>query len=128
MQGYMSCFISGMKDAIRSEVKMFCRNTMMEALGLDKLGEDKIKDQQCSKSTVVSFINMVPQRPQISPASRTTPVKHLFEAEMQERWEKGLCYNCDEKFTQGHRCVEQKLYLLDVDSHPHLKCFMMLRI
>ena len=31
---------------------------------------------------------------------------------------KGICYNCDEKFTQGHRCSEQKIYLLDVDSLP----------
>ena len=42
---------------------------------------------------------------------------------MWERREKGLCYNCDEKFTRGHRCVEQKLYLLDVDSPPALEIF-----
>ena len=39
---YLSCFISGMKDAIHSEVKMFPPRTMMEALGLAKLAEDKI--------------------------------------------------------------------------------------
>ena len=42
---YKSCFISGLKDAIRSEVKMFYPNTMMESLGLDKLVEDKIMAQ-----------------------------------------------------------------------------------
>ena len=40
-----SCFISGLKDAIRSEVKMFSPNTMMEALGLAKLVEDKMEAQ-----------------------------------------------------------------------------------
>ena len=61
---------------------------------------------------------MVPQRTQSLPALRTTPIKHLSEAEMRECREKGICYNCDKKFTRGHRCVEQKLYLLDVDSPP----------
>jgi len=57
-------------------------------------------------------------------APRTTPIKHLTEAEMRARREKGLCYNCDEKFTRGHRCIEQKLYLLDVDSLPETKVFV----
>ena len=120
---YLSYFISGLKDAIRSEVKMFCPRTMMEALGLAKLAEDKIRAQQRSKSTLVPFRPMVPQRTQNLPAPRTTPIKHLYEVEMQQCWEKGLCYICDEKFTRGHRCVEQKLYLLDVDSPPTPKFF-----
>ena len=33
------------------------------------------------------------------------------------------CYNCDDKFTRGHICVEQKLYLLDVDSPPAPEIF-----
>ena len=102
---------------------MFCPNTIMEALGLAKLAEDKIRAEQRSKSTLVPFRPMVPQRTQNPPAPRTTPIKHLSEAEMRERQEKGLCYNCDEKFTQGDRCVEQKLYLLDVDSPPAPKFF-----
>ena len=115
---YLSCFISGLKDAIRSKVKMFYPNTMMEALRLAKLAEDKIRAQQCSKSTLVPFRPMVSQRTQNSPTPRTIPIKHLSEAEMRECQEKGLCYNCDKKFTRRHRCVEQNLYLLDVDSLP----------
>ena len=37
---------------------------------------------------------------------------------MWERREKGICYNCDEKLTWGHRCAEKNLYILDVDSSP----------
>jgi hypothetical protein len=32
---------------------------------------------------------------------------------MQERREKGLCYFCDEKYHQGHKCSRPKLYLLE---------------
>ena len=65
---YLSCFISGLKDAICSEVKMFFPNTTMEALWLAKLAEDKIWAQQHSKSTLVPFRPMVPQRTQNPPA------------------------------------------------------------
>ena len=66
---------------------------------------------------------MVPQRPQILPALRTTNIKHFSAAKMLEHWEKGICYSCDDKFTRGHRCVEKNIYLLDVDSSPPPEIF-----
>ena len=99
---YMSCFISGMKDAIQSEVKMFFPNTMIESLVLDNFTEDRIMAPQRSKSTFVPLRNMVPQRPQIPPPPRNTPIKYFSEVEMQAHREKWICYNCDEKFTWGH--------------------------
>ena len=95
---YMICFISGMKDTIRSKVKMLYPITMMESLGLDNLAEDKIITQQHSKSTFVPFINMVSQRPPITPVPRTTLIKHFSEAKMRTHREKRICHNCDEKF------------------------------
>ena len=103
---YRSCFIIGLKDIIQFDVTMFCPNIMMEILGLPKLAKDKIRAQQRPKSTFVPFKNMVPQRHPIPLTPRTTPIKHLSEAEMREHREKGLWYNCDEKFTEGHRCAE----------------------
>ena len=55
--------------------------------------------QQKSKSNFVPFINLVPQRPPIMPTPRTTPIKHLSQAEMWAHREKGICYTCDDKFT-----------------------------
>ena len=95
---------------------MFYPSTMMEALGLAKLAEDKIIAQQRSQSTFVPFRNMVSQIPPIMLAPRIAPIKHLSEFKMQERREKGLCYNHDDKFTWGHRCAKQKLYLFNVAS------------
>ena len=97
---------------------MFYPNTMMESLGLDKLEKDGIITQQGSQSTFVPFKNMVSQIPPTTPTPKTTPIKHLSKAEMWERREKGLCYNFDEKFTQGHRFAKKNLYLLDADSLP----------
>ena len=90
----------------------------MESLRLDTLENYKIMAQERSKSIFVPFINMVPRIPPITPAPRTTPIKHLCESKMREHRKKWICYNCYEKFTQGHRCAKKNLYLLYVDYPP----------
>ena len=35
----------------------------------------------------------------------------MSPAELKERREKGLCYNCNEQFVPGHRC--KKLFLIE---------------
>ncbi|WVZ75167.1 LOW QUALITY PROTEIN: hypothetical protein U9M48_023250, partial [Paspalum notatum var. saurae] len=40
-------------------------------------------------------------------------IKRLTQAEQEERRRKGLCYNCDEKYTRGHNHVCQRLILLE---------------
>ena len=32
---------------------------------------------------------------------------------MQAQRDKGLCYNCDEKFELGHRCKTQQVFILE---------------
>lgn len=32
---------------------------------------------------------------------------------MQKRWEKGLCFKCDEKFIPGHRYKVKQAFLID---------------
>lgn len=39
-------------------------------------------------------------------------IKRLTPSEAQERMEKGLCYDCDERFT-CHRCKTQKLFWVE---------------
>jgi hypothetical protein len=52
-------------------------------------------------------------------SSRTTaasrsllPRRRLTPSEMSQRRAEGLCFNCDEKYVQGHRC--EKLFVLEV--------------
>ena len=46
------------------------------------------------------------------PVGEGRVLRRLTTVEMAERREKGLCFNCDEKFSRGHRC--QRLYYLEV--------------
>ena len=39
----------------------------------------------------------------IKPTS-SYPIKKLTSEEMQARRDKGLCYNCDEKYSRNHKC------------------------
>ena len=31
---------------------------------------------------------------------------------LEEKRAKGLCYNCDRKYTKGHKCAENKLFYI----------------
>ena len=58
-----------------------------------------------------------PQAPKpAAPATITVEgrqIKRLTQAEQEERRRKGLCYNCDEKYSRGHNRVCQRLFLLE---------------
>ena len=48
--------------------------------------------------------------------SVTTPrlpqPRRLTPQQLEEKIEKGLCYNCDRKYTKGHKCAEKKLFYI----------------
>ncbi|XP_050258944.1 uncharacterized protein LOC126703934 [Quercus robur] len=45
------------------------------------------------------------------PPLSTLAIQRLSPTEMKECQDKGLCFNCDKKFTPGHRC--KKLFLIE---------------
>ena len=40
----------------------------------------------------------------------------LTPQQLEEKREKGLCYNCDRKCTKGHRCAEKKLFYIEYEE------------
>lgn len=44
------------------------------------------------------------------------PIRKLTPTEMNTRREKGLCYSWNEKYTPGHKCKRQMLFLLDANT------------
>uniref|UniRef100_A0A6N2JVX6 Chromo domain-containing protein n=1 Tax=Salix viminalis TaxID=40686 RepID=A0A6N2JVX6_SALVM len=41
------------------------------------------------------------------------PVQRLSQVQMKERRERGLCYNCDEKWGPGHKCKYARLFIME---------------
>ncbi|KAJ4981967.1 hypothetical protein NE237_032804 [Protea cynaroides] len=104
---------------------------MAEAVGLARLHESKLTEakRSWSRSTGNRFSpssSTATQTLALLLAPSTTarlPIKRLTPAEMQSRWDKGLCYNCGERFSPGHRCKTCQLFLLlynddDVEGDP----------
>uniref|UniRef100_A0A6N2LI86 Alcohol dehydrogenase-like N-terminal domain-containing protein n=1 Tax=Salix viminalis TaxID=40686 RepID=A0A6N2LI86_SALVM len=46
-------------------------------------------------------------------------MKRLSWEEMQKKRAQGLCFNCEEKFTPGHRCKGPQLLLLEACGVCH---------
>ncbi|XP_026410318.1 uncharacterized protein LOC113305512 [Papaver somniferum] len=59
-----------------------------------------------------------------SPDNSLPPVKRLTHAQMQVRKDKGICYNCDEFYREGHICKTQQMFMFiadeDLEGHESL--------
>jgi hypothetical protein len=40
----------------------------------------------------------------------------LTPQQIDERRAKGLCFNCDNKYREGHKCGERKLFYIDCEE------------
>ena len=91
-------FMGGLKPKIADGIRMFKPKTLKEAISLAKMRDDQL--------------NRLGMRP--TPIFNVKPspsMKKLSWDEMQKRRIQGLCFNCDEKFTPGHRCKGPQLLL-----------------
>ena len=117
----IGCFIAGLRDDIRLDVKIKQPRTLTSAIGVSRLIEERNLLQK--KTTTPSRIPMTAtlqkgpnpfagilgpnptQRSNNSLNPFSLPVRRITNQEARERREKGLCYYCNEKYFQGHRCA-----------------------
>ncbi|KAH9646382.1 hypothetical protein KPL70_024860 [Citrus sinensis] len=141
----ISFFITGLRVDIRRELLLSRPSSLMEAFALARMfeargDESKVTSRPWSKwthkTTTPSFhptttnhspasapaINPPQPAPSTLPPLLPTPslpIKRLSPQELREKREKGLCYNCDQKWSNSHRCRSKFLLLLgteDVDE------------
>lgn len=114
----LNCFISSLRDDIQRELAVLKPLSLAEAIGLAKLLEDK---HSAARSSSFRPPRVTPPTSSAAAASSILgpappptrlPIRHLSPAEMQERHSKGLCFNCDDKWSQGHRCQKKQFLLL----------------
>ncbi|XP_014499673.1 uncharacterized protein LOC106760763 [Vigna radiata var. radiata] len=135
-EALLDCFISGLKPDIRREIIAQAPNTILKAISLARLFEEKYSFKprpyhpntsknttpNTSPTTTQSYTNPSQQPLLPTPNQRPFPqtfrpntIKRMSPAEMQSRGEKGLCYTCDEKFTANHKCPNRQYTFLQVE-------------
>lgn len=115
----LNCFISGLRDDIQRELYILRPQSLYNAIDMARLVEDKYN---VVKPPPHFFLPRPPllalPPPATSPPPRPTSlasplqIKRLTPAEMASRRERGLCYNCDAKYTKGHRCTSPQFLCL----------------
>ena len=90
------------------------RNTFFRATSQQLEEKDKKgfvtkwkKNMATRKSTPHNYKDGSVVSPSLPRPTRVTP------QQLEEKREKGLCYNCDKKYIKGHKCVQNKLFYID---------------
>ena len=52
----------------------------------------------------------------VSSPNKGGELRRLSDKELQEKRARGLCFKCDEKWSQGHRCKKKELSVLVIDD------------
>ncbi|KAJ0836439.1 putative nucleotidyltransferase, Ribonuclease H [Helianthus annuus] len=125
----VGCFVGGLKEEIRLEVKLKKPRNLLEAIGFARAVEEKINygrkfpHSQRTPSffstpkseTSPGILGPAPTQRLALPAPN--PIRRLSSAEARNRREKGLCYYCDERYAPGHKCSKPQLFMIgDVDE------------
>ena len=124
------CFIAGLREEIRLDVKIKKPRSLAEAIGVARLVEERNTLQRKGTSPYRSPINGAQprsvshnspgllgpppaQRNNSNTSGNGSPFKRITSNEARERREKGLCYYCDERFLPGHRCQRPQLFMIE---------------
>ncbi|KAJ0089299.1 hypothetical protein Patl1_32190 [Pistacia atlantica] len=104
----VGCFVSSLKDNIKIDIQASTPTSLSSAIGLARLYEARNKSSQWVTSSEVR--RTVPNHSMALTLSHM-PIKKLSLVELREIREKGLCFNCNEKFGPEHQC--KKLFLIE---------------
>ena len=103
---------------MRLPVIMLNPSTLIAAFGLAKIQEEYLLG--CKRSykgtqdqTRPSLLGVPRLAAPIENRTTKIPVKKITIAQMEERKNKGLCYNCDDKWEPGYKCKQTTLFLLE---------------
>ncbi|GJS21448.1 transposon ty3-G gag-pol polyprotein [Tanacetum coccineum] len=137
----ISFYISGLKPNLQRELLVAKPATLGEVFALARVTEARLMDQQSGTviTTTATSITSQPKpatprfsgpktdvgKPPLLPtptsvssniANKPLAIKWISPAERQERLNKGLCFNCDNKWARGHKCPGKFLLLMAEDG------------
>jgi hypothetical protein len=101
-------FMGGLKDHIQPEVGMFCPSSINDTFTLARRVEEKFLISRKQGANLAKEKGY--STPYLPQPTRLTP------QQIAEKREKGLCFNCDSKYSRGHKCNEKKLFYIEGPS------------
>nr|TKS00092.1 hypothetical protein D5086_0000187020 [Populus alba] len=105
-------FMGGLKPEIAEGIRMFKPQSLKEAISLARMKDKQMKrHRQFLRPTQVNRTPL--PLPTTTRAAPNAPFRRLPWEEMQKRRAQGLCFNCNERFTAGHKCQGMQLLLLE---------------
>ncbi|GKA73965.1 ty3-gypsy retrotransposon protein, partial [Tanacetum coccineum] len=132
----ISFYISGLKLSLQRELLVSKPTTLGDAFSLSRVTEARLDDQTSAaqvpkvnhgsgslyqrptaaivpKVTSVAKPTELPVAPKVAGNNgKPLAIKWISPAERQERLSKGLCFNCDNRWTRGHKCPGKFLLLM----------------
>nr|KYP59153.1 Retrovirus-related Pol polyprotein from transposon 17.6 [Cajanus cajan] len=137
-EALLKCFLSGLHAEIRRDVIVQTPTSLIRAVALAKLYEERYSptiksdstpvrryspvysasfntSQQQSKPVVKAYLPPLLPKPSIPPLANSQ-VKKISPAEMQLRREKGLFFFFDDKFTFNHKCPNRQYLFLNLEE------------
>ncbi|XP_034693910.1 uncharacterized protein LOC117920466 [Vitis riparia] len=131
----IGCFIAGLRDEIRIDVKIKQPRTLADTIGVARLIEERNQLQRkpnqqtrfqptsltpkASPNPTAGVLGPPPtQRMNQSSNAQPATFRRITNQEARERREKGLCYDCDKKFVAGHSCERPQLFM--IEDFPHM--------
>ncbi|KAK9068701.1 hypothetical protein SSX86_012816 [Deinandra increscens subsp. villosa] len=116
----LGVFLNGLKDDLKSDVRIHKPRTVYKAMSIALEFESKISHTKSGKiinvsSSVKTESTSAASNTIIPTAAASKPTEtRLSDAEKQGRYLRGECYRCGDKYSPGHRCKTGTFKLLEI--------------
>lgn len=119
----LGVFLNGLKEELKSDVRIHKPRTVYSAMSLAMEFEAKLTPHRSGKNatwTPNSKLSQADPKPtNFTPAQTSTQPKNISrisENEKQNRFLKGECFRCGDKYGPGHRCKTGTFKVLEADE------------
>lgn len=119
----LGVFLNGLKDELKSDVRIHKPRTVYGAMSLALEFESKLTLHRSGKNASWTpnskFSQSDPKPTTFIPAQTSTQSKNISrisETEKQNRFLKGECFKCGDKYGPGHRCKTGTFKVLEADE------------
>ncbi|XP_034707028.1 uncharacterized protein LOC117930485 [Vitis riparia] len=118
-------FMGGLRPDISDGIQMFKPQTLKEAISLARMKDDQLARQRrfgrLAPPTRAPLT--LPPTQLATPPAPAASVRRLSWEKMQRRRAQNLCFNCNDRFTTGHKCLGPRILLLEgYEDNDDLLC------